>query len=944
MGVRSPLKLVINGNTHEIDVSNVDTLLTVLRDDLGVKSVRGGCDSAQCGSCTVLLEGKSVKSCSVLALQANGQSVVTADGLAEAKGSCSLQSHFATQHALQCGFCTPGMLLKATEYLDQNADPDPARIRQLLRGNLCRCTGYQNIVDAISLAAQGEDSDKPDSENLFTDSGRVEDSRLLRGEGTFTDDIELPGQLYAGFLRSEVACAEIKEIDLSALKELDGVSAVLTEHDVLSDGLASPTCSWQVMDISGEPMRSRSRPLLSSTNVKYVGQPIAMVVAISRQIAQHAVRKIKVHYDKSKPVIDLKSALKSRPVHQTLDNNTAFNWQLGDEEAVQQAFSSAEHVSAMQIVNNRLIAAPLETRAANGKYDEVTGRYTLYATTQNPHILRRVLAEEVGIAPEHKIDVISKDVGGSFGSKIFVYGEECLCLWASRKLKAPVKWSATRGESFAADVHGRDHLTEAAIALDKDARITAIKVNTLANLGAYLSPFGSLVPTYNYAMMLVGPYSIPNVVADVTGLYTNTSPVDAYRGAGRPEATFVVETLIDNAANELGLDPSELRSRNLLQPEQIPYQTPTGLVFDSGDFPAHFEKALERAQYFSFKERQQESLKQGKRRGIGISNYVEACAIGPSAIAGVLGADYGLWESATVRFLPTAKLEVVTGSHSQGQGHETTFAQVASSVLGISLEDISVLHGDTRCTPVGMGTYGSRSLSVGGSAIVLAAKKLIEKGRVIAAHCFYCQSSEVEFASGVFKRAAGEDQITIQEIVRIAHAPHNYPEDLEPGMEATAFYDPKNFTYPSGTHICEVEIDPDTGSVAVVNYTAVDDFGVVVNKSIVEGQLHGGIAQGIGQALWEHIKYDCETGDLITDSFNEYAVPRAELLPSFDISFTETPCEHNPLGVKGCGESGAIAAPPAVMNAIYSALGERISMPATPEKVWRCIKKSAGSA
>ena len=944
MGVRSPLKLVINGTAHEINVSNVDTLLTVLRDDLGVKSVRGGCDSAQCGSCTVLLDGKSVKSCSVLALQANGQSVVTVDGLVEAKGSCSLQSHFATQHALQCGFCTPGMLLKATEYLDQNADPDPARIRQMLRGNLCRCTGYQNIVDAITLAAQGEASDKPDSEDLFTHSGRVEDSRLLRGEGIFTDDTELPGQLYAGFLRSAVASAEIKEIDLSALKELDGVSAVFTEHDVSSDGLASPTCSWQVMDISGEPMRSRSRPLLSSTKVKYVGQPIAMVVAISRQVAQHAVRKIKVHYDKSKPVIDLNSALKSRPVHQTLDNNTAFNWQLGDEEAVQHAFSSAEHVSAMQIVNNRLIAAPLETRAANGKYDEVTGRYTLYATTQNPHILRRVLAEEVGIAPEHKIDVISKDVGGSFGSKIFVYGEECLCLWASRKLKAPVKWAATRGESFAADVHGRDHLTEAAIALDEDARITAIKVNTLANLGAYLSPFGSLVPTYNYAMMLAGPYSIPNVFADVTGLYTNTSPVDAYRGAGRPEATFVVETLIDNAANELGLDPSELRSRNLLQPEQIPYQTPTGLVFDSGDFPAHFEKALERAQYFSFTERQQESLKQGKRRGIGISNYVEACAIGPSAIAGVLGADYGLWESATVRFLPTAKLEVVTGSHSQGQGHETTFAQVASSVLGISLEDISVLHGDTRCTPVGMGTYGSRSLSVGGSAIVLAAKKLIEKGRVIAAHYFYCQSSEVEFASGVFKRAAGEDQITIQEIVRIAYAPHNYPEDLEPGMEATAFYDPKNFTYPSGTHICEVEIDPDTGSVAVVNYTAVDDFGVVVNKPIVEGQLHGGIAQGIGQALWEHIKYDCETGDLITDSFNEYAVPRAELLPSFDISFTETPCEHNPIGVKGCGESGAIAAPPAVMNAIYSALGERISMPATPEKVWRCIKKSAGSA
>ena len=944
MDVDSPLNIVINGKAHAINVSNVDTLLTVLRDDLGVKSVRGGCDSAQCGSCTVLLDGKSVKSCSVLALQANGRAVVTVDGLAEADCRSSLQNHFSTQHALQCGFCTPGMLLKASEYLAQNPDPDPARIRQQLRGNLCRCTGYQNIVSAISLAAMGEDSDQPDSKYLSVQPGRVEDSRLLCGEGTFTDDIELPGQLHASFLRSEVASGEIKEIDLTALKELDGVSDVFTEQDVLSDGLKSPSCSWQIMDVSGEPMRAKSRPLLSSKKVKYVGQPIAMIVATSRKVAQQAVRKIKVHYDESRPVIDLNSALKSRLVHEALDSNTAFNWQLGDEEAVQQAFSCADHITSMQIVNNRLIAAPLETRAANGKYDEATGRYTLYATTQNPHILRRVLAEEVGIAPEHNIDVVSKDVGGSFGSKIFVYGEECLCLWASRKLKAPVKWSATRAESFAADVHGRDHLTEAAIALDKGARITAIKVNTLANLGAYLSPFGSLVPTYNYAMMLVGPYSIPNVFADVTGVYTNTSPVDAYRGAGRPEATFVVETLIDNAANELGLDPGELRSRNLVQSEQIPYQTPTGLVFDSGDFPAHFEKALERAQYYSFKERQQESFKQGKRRGIGISNYVEACAIGPSAIAGVLGADYGLWESATVRFLPTAKLEVVTGSHSQGQGHETTFAQVASSVLGVSLEDISVLHGDTRCTPVGMGTYGSRSISVGGSAVVLAAKKLVEKGRAIAAHCFNCESSEVEFASGVFKRADGEDQIAIQEIVRLAHAPHNYPEDLEPGMEATAFYDPKNFTYPSGTHICEVEIDPATGSVAVVNYTAVDDFGVVVNEPIVEGQLHGGIAQGVGQALWEHVKYDCETGKLITGSFNEYAVPRAESLPSFDISFTETPCEHNPLGVKGCGESGAIAAPPAVMNAIYSALGERVSMPATPEKVWRCIKRSAGSA
>ena len=944
MSEDSPLKLVINGKAHEVIVSNVDTLLTVLRDDLGIKSVRRGCDSAQCGSCTVLMNGKSVKSCSVLALQANGHPVTTVEGLAKANCRSPLQSHFATQHALQCGFCTPGMLLKASEYLDQNPDPNPARIRQQLHGNLCRCTGYQNIVSAISLAATGEDSKKPCSENVCTQSGRVEDSRLLCGEATFTDDIELPGQLYASFLRSEVACGEINEIDLTALTELDGVSAVFTEQDVLSDGLMPPSCSWQVMDVSGAPMRAKSRPLLSSTKVKYVGQPIAMIVATTRKIAQLAVRKIKVQYTESRPVINLDSVLKSRAIHQTLDSNAAFNWQLGDEEAVQQAFSSAEHVSTMQIVNNRLIAAPLETRAANGKYDEAARRYTLYATTQNPHILRRVLAEEVGIAPEHEIDVVSKDVGGSFGSKIFVYGEECLCLWASRKLRAPVKWSATRGESFAADVHGRDHVTEAAIALDKDARITAIKVNTLANLGAYLSPFGSLVPTYNYAMMLAGPYSISNVFAHVTGVYTNTSPVDAYRGAGRPEATFVVETLIDNAASELGLDPSELRSRNLVQPEQIPYQTPTGLVFDSGDFPAHFEKALERANYFSFKERQRESLKQGKRRGIGISNYVEACAIGPSAIAGVLGADYGLWESATVRFLPTAKLEVVTGSHSQGQGHETTFAQVAGNVLGISIEDISVLHGDTRCTSVGMGTYGSRSLSVGGSAVVLAAKKLIKKGRVIAAHHLNCQSSEVEFGSGVFKRTDGEGQITIQEIVRIAYAPHNYPEDIEPGMEATAFYDPKNFTYPSGTHICEVEIDPGTGSVAVINYTAVDDFGAVVNEAIVEGQLHGGIAQGIGQALWEHMKYDSESGALITDSFSEYAVPRAELLPSFDISFTKTPCEHNPLGVKGCGESGAIAAPPAVMNAIYSALGERVSMPASPEKVWRCIKKSAGGA
>ncbi|MFP4126935.1 MAG: xanthine dehydrogenase family protein molybdopterin-binding subunit [Alphaproteobacteria bacterium] len=773
---------------------------------------------------------------------------------------------------------------------------------------------------------------------------RTEDKRFITGHGRYTDDINLPGQAYACFVRSPVAHARIARVDTQAAEQAPGVVGVLTGADVAAAGVGGLICGWMVTSKDGSDMKAGAHPILAHDKVRYVGDHVAVVVARTQEQARDAADLVEVDYAELPAVVDLASARDGAELHDGIARNTCYEWELGDKAATERALADAAHVTTIDITNNRLVPNAMEPRAAIGAYDAWTDHHTLYVTSQNPHVARLVISAFVGLAPEHKFRVVAPDVGGGFGSKIFIYAEECVCLLAAKRFGVPVKWVAERSESFLADAHGRDHVTRASLALDADGRFTGLKVHTTANMGAYLSTFASSIPTYLYATLLAGQYKTPAIHCEVDALYTNTAPVDAYRGAGRPEATYVVETLVEEAARETGRDPAELRRRNFIQPGDFPYQTPVALTYDTGNYEAHLDAALALADYQGFAQRKAEAQARGKLRGIGFSCYIEACGIAPSQVVGALGAGVGLWEAGKVRFSVTGKLQVFTGSHSHGQGHETTFAQVMASKLGVPYGDIEVIHGDTDQTPMGMGTYGSRSLAVGGSALVKAAEKVIDKGKKIAAHLLEASEGDIDFKDGQFT-VRGTDRVkSIGEVVFAAYVPHNYPEGLEPGMEETAFYDPANFTYPSGTYICEVEVDPETGRTQIIKFTAVDDFGKVVNPMIVEGQVHGGLAQGIGQALLEHTVYDPESGQLLTGSYMDYTMPRADDLPNFDVATTETVCTHNPLGVKGCGEAGAIGAPPALMNAIADAIGTRVSMPATPEKVWQAIRAGAAKA
>ncbi len=773
---------------------------------------------------------------------------------------------------------------------------------------------------------------------------RTEDKRFITGHGRYTDDIDLPGQAYACFVRSPLAHAAIRRVDTTAAAAAPGVIGVLTGADVAAEGIGGLICGWMVKSKDGSDMKAGAHPIIAEDKVRYVGDQVAVVVAGTWAEARDAADLVEVDYDELPAVVDLATARDGATVHDEIARNTVYEWELGDKGATEQALSSAAQVTEIEITNNRLVPNAMEPRAAIGAYDPATDHHTLYTTSQNPHVARLVMSAFVGLAPEHKFRVVAPDVGGGFGSKIFIYAEECVCLWAARRLRVPVKWVAERSESFLADAHGRDHVTTASLALDADGRFTGLRVHTTANMGAYLSTFASSIPTYLYATLLAGQYKTPAIHCEVDALYTNTAPVDAYRGAGRPEATYVVETLVEQAAQETGRDPAELRRLNFIRPEDFPYQTPVALTYDTGNYEAHLDAALELADYRGFPARKAEAAARGKLRGVGFSCYIEACGIAPSRVVGALGAGVGLWEAGKVRFSVTGKLQVFTGSHSHGQGHETTFAQVMASKLGVPMEDIEILHGDTDQTPMGMGTYGSRSLAVGGSALVKAAEKVIDKGKKIAAHLLEASEADIAFDDGRFTVRGTDRAKSIGEIVFAAYVPHDYPEGLEPGMEETAFYDPANFTYPSGTYICEVEVDPETGRVEIEKFTAVDDFGKVVNPMIVEGQVHGGLAQGIGQALMEHTVYDPASGQLLTGSYMDYCMPRADDLPGFDVATTETACTHNPLGVKGCGEAGAIGSPPALMNAISEAIGARLSMPATPEKVWRAIRGARAEA
>ncbi len=769
---------------------------------------------------------------------------------------------------------------------------------------------------------------------------RVEDYRFITGQGTYVDDINRPGQSYAVFVRSPHAHAKIKSVDTSKAAKAPGVVAVFTGKDTSADKVGGLICGWVVKGKDGQPHKAPAHPVLAVDTVRYVGDHVAMVIADTLGQARDAAELVEVDYDVLAPVVDPVGATKAGAplLHADAPGNICYDWELGDKAATEAAFKNAAHVVKLDLYNNRLIPNAMEPRAAIGEYDRATDTLTCYSTSQNPHVLRLILCAFIYGMPEHKLRVVAPDVGGGFGSKIFCYAEETACTWAAKKINRAVKWTADRSESFMADAHGRDHQTHAELAVDKSGKFLGLRVSTVANLGAYLSTFATCVPSYLYATLLAGQYTTPAIYAEVKTVFTNTAPVDAYRGAGRPEATYVVERIVEIAARQLKMDPAELRRRNFIDPGAFPYQTPVALQYDSGNYNLAMTEALKLADYAGFQKRRAESERRGKLRGIGFAAYIEACGIAPSAVVGSLGCGVGLWESAQVRFNPTGSVLVYTGSHSHGQGHETTFAQVVADKFGIPMENIEIVHGDTSKVPMGMGTYGSRSLAVGGSAIVRACDKLIEKGKKIAAHLLEASVQDIEFAEGNFKVAGTDKAVPIGQVVFASYVPHNYPKDLEPGFEDSGFYDPLNFTYPAGTHIAEVEIDPDTGAITVANWCAVDDFGKIVNPMIVEGQVHGGIAQGIGQALLEGAVYDKQSGQLLTGSFMDYTMPRADDLPNFKVGTTETPCPHNPLGVKGCGEAGAIAAPAALMNAITDALGTEIDMPATREKVWRAAQ------
>ena len=774
---------------------------------------------------------------------------------------------------------------------------------------------------------------------------RREDYRFLTGQGTYTDDINRPNQLYAYILRSPHAHARIDGIDSAAAAKAPGVVAVFTGKDMAADGVGGLPCGWLVHSKDGSPMKEPPHPPLAIDRVRHVGDPVAVVIGETLAQAREAADLVEIDYGEEPAVVDPAEALKPTAplVFSDVPGNLCYDWSLGDLAAVDAAFARAARIVKLDLVNNRLVPNAMEPRAAIGEFDRATGEYTLFTTSQNPHVIRLLMGAFVLHIPEAKLRVVAPDVGGGFGSKIYHYAEEAIVTWAAGKLRRPVKWTAERSESFMSDAHGRDHVTHVELALDADAKFLALKVSTIANMGAYLSTFAPCIPTYLYGTLLAGTYTTPAIYVETKAVFTHTVPVDAYRGAGRPEATFLLERIVDLAADELGIDPAELRRRNFIPADAFPYQTPVALQYDSGDYQTTLEMATSAADYAGFEERRRAAMARGKLRGIGIATYIEACGIAPSAVVGSLGARAGLYESAAIRVHPTGSVTVMTGSHSHGQGHETTFSQLVADRLGIPIENVEIVHGDTAKIPYGMGTYGSRSLAVGGTAIVKAMDKVIAKGKKIAAHLLEAAEADIEFADGKFTVAGTDRSKTLGEVALTAYVPHNYPEDLEPGLDETAFYDPKNFTFPSGAYVAEVEIDPETGRHEIVNFPAADDFGNIINPMIVAGQVHGGLAQGIGQAVLEGCVYDKATGQLLTGSYNDYAMPRADDLPSFRLSTHATPCTHNPLGVKGCGEAGAIGAPAALTNAIVDALrplGVRhVDMPATPEKLWRVIQQ-----
>lgn len=766
---------------------------------------------------------------------------------------------------------------------------------------------------------------------------RREDPRLITGRGNFTDHIRLPGTLIMALKRSPHAHARIVRVDTSKAQAIRGVVAVYTGQD-LADKLAPVPCAWLIPD---SDLKVPTYRAVALDKVRYVGDVVAVVVAEDRYTAQDAVEAIEVEYEPLPAVTDQEKALEpgAPQLYDEVPNNLAFHWKLhsGDFEA---AWNEAEVRISRRLVNHRLIPTTMEPRGALAWYNPGTGELTVWCTSQNPHVHRLLFSAVTGL-PETQIRVISIDVGGGFGSKLPMYAGEMIAAAVSRELGRPIKWIETRQENYVATIHGRDHIQYVDLAARRDGTITGVRVRAYANMGAYLSTAAPGIPTWLYGLMLQGPYVIPVVHCDVYGVLTNTTPTDAYRGAGRPEATYLLERMIDLLARELGMDPAEIRRKNFIPKDKFPYTTPTGLQYDSGDYEATLNRALELVDYQNLRQQQAQLRQQGRYIGIGFSTYVEMCGLAPSQAAGAMGFQGGLWESATVRVHPTGKVTVFTGSSPHGQGEETTFAQLVADELGVPFEDVEIVHGDTEMVPFGMGTYGSRSTAVGGAALVHACRKIKEKAQRIAAHLLEISPDDLVFEQGrFFVKGAPDRGMTFQEVALQAYLAWQLPREIEPGLEATHFFDPVNNTFPFGCHICVVEVDAETGKVSFLKYVAVDDVGNVINPMIVDGQVHGGIAQGLAQAVYEFAAYGTN-GQLLTTSLMDYAIPKAGMLPPFTVDRTVTPTPVNPMGVKGAGETGTIASTPAVVNAVIDALApfgvDHIDMPLTPERIWRSI-------
>jgi len=769
---------------------------------------------------------------------------------------------------------------------------------------------------------------------------RREDPRMITGRANYTDDVRLPGTLSLVILRSPYAHARIKSINVEKARQMPGVVAVYTGKDLV-DSLAPVPCAWLPPNSDLKVPEYRA---LAVDTVRYVGDGVAAVVAENRYQAQDAAAAIEVEYEMLPAVVDQEKATQdgAPQLYADVPNNTAFVWRLagGDIDA---ALRDADVVVSQRLINHRLIPTAMEPRAAVAHYNPGSGELTLWCTSQNPHIHRLLMSAVTGI-PETKIRVIATDVGGGFGSKIPFYAGEMIAVAISKDLGRPVKWVEDRRENFVATTHGRDHIDYVDVAAKQDGTITGIRVKAYANMGAYLSTAAPGVPTWLFGLMLSGPYKIPNISVEVHGVLTNTTPTDAYRGAGRPEATYVLERMMDLVADRLGMDPVEVRRKNFIPKEEFPYTVATTLQYDSGDYEAALNRALEIVGYEQFRKEQEAARAQGRLLGIGFSTYVEVCGLAPSQAAGAMGFQGGLWESATVRVHPSGKVSVFTGSNPHGQGEETTFAQLVADELGVPLDDVEIVHGDTGRIPFGMGTYGSRSTAVGGSALIYAARKVRDKGAKIAAHLLEVSPDDIVFDQGRYYVKGAPDRVkTFQEVAGAAYLAWNMPEGVTPGLEETHFFDPINNTYPFGTHVCVVEVDPATGKVQFLRYVAVDDVGNVINPMIVDGQVHGGIAQGLAQAVYETAVYD-ENGQLLSGSLMDYALPTASMVPTYEVDRTVTPTPVNPMGLKGAGETGTIASTPAVVNAIIDALKPygitHLDMPLTPQRIWQAIQES----